>query len=223
VYSSEFSNDDAALTALLSELESPAAMTPKQLRFTTGKRRKQWSRNVVSIGLASGFLEPLESTSIHLIQLAIGYLIDLFPDRHFDPGNETEFNRIMALEYERVRDFLILHYHATERDDTPFWNYCRNMQIPDSLDNRLQLFRERGIVPHYREGMFLDASWLAVYFGQRVMPRHYDPLANRVPEAALRSELARMRSDCVVAANDMPEHDNFLQQLGAQGVANNAG
>jgi tryptophan halogenase len=178
---------------------------------------------VVSIGLASGFLEPLESTSIHLIQLAIGYLIDLFPDRHFDPGNETEFNRIMALEYERVRDFLILHYHATERDDTPFWNYCRNMQIPDSLDNRLQLFRERGIVPHYREGMFLDASWLAVYFGQRVMPRHYDPLANRVPEAALRSELARMRSDCVVAANDMPEHDNFLQQLGAQGVTNNAG
>jgi tryptophan halogenase len=120
VYCSAHCSDEDALFALVGQMESPPSMEPKQLRFRAGKRRQQWSRNVVAIGLSSGFLEPLESTSIHLIQLAAGYLVDLFPDRDFDPMNEIEFNRIMALEYERIRDFLILHYHATQRDDTPF-------------------------------------------------------------------------------------------------------
>jgi tryptophan halogenase len=153
---------------------------------------------VVAIGLASGFLEPLESTSIHLVQLAIGYLVDLFPDRGFDPVNETEFNRIMALEYERIRDFLILHYHATERDDTPFWAYCRTLNIPESLSYRMALFRQRGLVPNYREGMFLDASWLAVYLGQRVVPERFDPLAARLP---------------------MPTHQEFIESFGGSAVS----
>jgi tryptophan halogenase len=215
VYSSAHCSDEEALDALVRQLESPPSMEPKQLRFRAGKRRQQWSRNVVSIGLASGFLEPLESTSIHLVQLAVGYLVDLFPDRDFDPMNATEFNRIMTLEYERIRDFLVLHYHATQRDDTPFWNDCRTMQIPDTLAYRLELFRERGLVPPYREGMFLDASWLAVYFGQNVMPRHYDPASDRVPQESLAQHLAGLHRTYRDAIESMPEHEAFLRRIGA--------
>jgi tryptophan 7-halogenase len=219
VYSSAFTSDGEALEVLLAQLQSAPGKEPKQLRFTTGKRRRQWSRNVVAIGLASGFLEPLESTSIHLIQLAIGYLVELFPDRQFDPMNATEFNRIMALEYERIRDFIILHYHATERDDTPFWDYCRTMQVPDSLAYRMELFRERGVVAQYREGMFLDASWLAVFFGQGIHPRLYDPSADRVTPAALAAHLALIDEDYADAIDSMPTHEVFLQQCGANHFA----
>lgn len=215
VYSSGFCSDESALDTLLAQLESPPQSEPKQLHFKTGKRRRQWSQNVVAIGLSSGFLEPLESTSIHLIQLAIGYLLDLFPDRGFDSMNETEFNRVMSLEYERIRDFIILHYHATQRDDTEFWNYCRTMQIPDSLAYRLELFSERGLVPRYREGMFLDASWLAVFLGQNVIPRHYDPASNRVPPVALKKHFARINRHYSDAAAGLPAHEAFLRHIGA--------
>lgn len=215
VYSSAFCSDEQAERVLLEQLESPPTTEPFKLGYMTGKRRKQWSKNVVAIGLSSGFLEPLESTSIHLIQLAIGYLVDFFPDRDFNPMNEIEFNRVTALEYERIRDFLILHYHATERDDTPFWNYCRTMDIPDSLAYRMELFRERGVVPHYREGMFLDASWLAVYFGQRVMPLHYDPVAESLAGAKLAGTLSAIREEYVRAADAMPGHEAFLKSIGA--------
>jgi tryptophan halogenase len=215
VYSSSHCSDEVALSALVGQMESQPSMEPKQLKFKAGKRRKQWSRNVVAIGLSSGFLEPLESTSIHLIQLAAGYLVDLFPDRDFDPMNEIEFNRIMALEYERIRDFLILHYHATQRDDTPFWNDCRTMRIPDSLAYRMELFRERGVVPPYREGMFLDASWLAVYFGQNIVPSHYDPSSNRVAPDLLTSHLERLHRTCRDASRSLPAHDAYLRSIGA--------
>ena len=218
VYSSGFTTDEAARDALLAQLESEPSMEPKQLRFVAGKRRRQWSKNVVAIGLASGFLEPLESTSIHLIQLAIGYLIDHLPNRGFDPMDETEFNRIMALEYERVRDFLILHYHATERDDSDFWNYCRTMSVPDSLAYRMALFRERGVVAQYREGMFLDASWLAVFFGQHVMPGRYDPASDRLDDEGLARELARIGRGYAEAVERLPAHETFLQQIGAHGA-----
>jgi tryptophan 7-halogenase len=215
VYSSGFGSDEEALATLLQQLEAPPLTDARQLRFTTGKRRKQWSRNVVSIGLSSGFLEPLESTSIHLIQLAIGYLVDLFPDQGFDPMHETEFNRIMSLEYERIRDFIILHYHATERDDTPFWNYCRTMQVPDSLAYRMELFRERGVVAQYRAGMFLDASWLAVFFGQNVFPRHYDPSSDRVAPGELAAHLRDIDAEYASALAGMPAHEDFIRQTGA--------
>jgi tryptophan halogenase len=215
VYSSAFNSDESALSDLLSQLEAKPKAEPLQVRFTTGKRRKQWSKNVVAIGLSSGFLEPLESTSIHLIQLAIGYLVELFPGHGYDPMNELEFNRIMGLEYERIRDFLILHYHATERSDTPFWEYCKNMQIPDSLTERMELFRERGVVANYREGMFLDASWLAVYFGQRVLPRNHDPRSNRIPQDELARYLSQISMEYSAAVNTMPDHAAILRDLGA--------
>jgi tryptophan 7-halogenase len=215
VYCSSYISDDDAAEALVRQLESEPIAKLNFLRFRTGKRRKQWSKNVVAIGLAAGFLEPLESTSIHLIQLAIGRLLDLFPDRDWDPMLATEYNRLMDLEYERVRDFLILHYHATQRDDTPFWNYVRNMPIPDSLAHKLDVFRQRGVVVNYRDGMFLDASWIAVYFGQRVMPRHADPLGMPIPEDSLTERLEQIRLGCAEAAIRVPTHHEFLNHIGA--------
>jgi tryptophan 7-halogenase len=164
----------------------------------------------VAIGLSSGFLEPLESTSIHLIQLSITNLIELFPDRRMDPLDAVEYNRVMDREYERVRDFLILHYHATERADTAFWDYCRTMPLPDSLSYRMELFRERGTLATYREGCFLEPSWIAVYLGQRVVPRRYDPFADAVPDDRLAGHLRSLRRAVSEAARSMPDHREFI-------------
>ncbi|HEX8239932.1 MAG TPA: tryptophan halogenase family protein [Allosphingosinicella sp.] len=219
VYSSAFIADDEAEAALVAQLEGEPLAEPNRLRFTTGKRRLQWAKNCVAIGLSAGFLEPLESTSIHLIQLAIGHLIDLLPDRAWDPLDAEEFNRVMALEYERVRDFLILHYCATERDDTPFWNQCRTMELPESLRYKMELFRERGYVVNYREGMFLEPSWIAVYLGQNVVPRNFDPLSEAVPAPRLQAEMSRIAEACGAAAERMPPHRDFLRAIGAEAAA----
>jgi len=215
VYSSAYISEDEAKQSLVEQLEAPALMEPKIIKFTTGKRRQQWCKNVVAIGLSAGFLEPLESTSIHLIQLAIGRLLEFFPDRRWNPANAAEYNRLMDLEYERVRDFLILHYHATERTDTEFWNHCRTMSVPDSLVQRMELFRERGNVVNYRDGMFLDASWIAVYMGQRVVPRHYDVRCNRISADMLAEKMSALQSSCRSAAMTMPGHEEFLKKIGA--------
>ncbi len=215
VYCSAYVNDDDAADALVAQLESEPLAKLNFLRFKTGKRKVQWAKNVVAIGLSAGFLEPLESTSIHLIQLAIGRLLDLFPDADWDPMLATEYNRLMDLEYERVRDFLILHYHATERTDTPFWNYVRTMPIPDSLRHKMEMFRQRGVVVNYRDGMFLDASWIAVYLGQGVVPHHDDPLGLAVTDDALTQKLKRLKLDCHHAASTLPSHQDFIRQIGA--------
>lgn len=215
VYCSSFISDETATKALVDQLESAPLMEPKILRFTTGKRRMQWNKNVVAIGLSAGFLEPLESTSIHLIQLAVGRLLEFFPGTDWNPMNAIEYNRLMDLEYERVRDFLILHYHATERTDTDFWNHCRTMSVPDSLTQRMELFRERGNVVNYRDGMFLDASWIAVYLGQRVVPQHYDSRCNKVAEQSLKEKMTSLRLACANAASTMPSHQEFIRKIGA--------
>lgn len=215
VYCSSYISDEDAANALVGQLESKPIAKLNFLRFTTGKRRQQWSKNVVAIGLSAGFLEPLESTSIHLIQLAIGRLLDFFPDCGWNPMLATEYNRLMDLEYERVRDFLILHYHATERDNTPFWNYVRTMPIPESLAHKMETFRERGVVVNYRDGMFLDASWIAVYLGQRVTPQHSDPLGMALDEAELAAKLCLIRNNCTTAAATLPLHADFIRQIRA--------
>ncbi|KQN37073.1 tryptophan halogenase [Sphingomonas sp. Leaf407] len=206
VYSSGFLDDEAALTALLAGLDGPPIAEPNRLRFTTGRRRRQWIGNTVAIGLSAGFLEPLESTSIHLIQLAIGRLLDLLPQGDWDPRDAAEFDRLMAREYDRVRDFLILHYHATERDDSPFWNHCRTMDVPDSLATQLALFRERGVVAPYADGMFLEPSWLAVYLGQRVVPHRVDPRVLTTGEGEAAALLAAMAARYGAAAEGLPGH-----------------
>jgi tryptophan 7-halogenase len=219
VYSSGFIADQEAEDALLAQLDAPPLADPNRLRFTAGKRRRQWVRNCVSIGLAAGFLEPLESTSIHLIQLAIGRLIDFLPDLGWDPLDSDEFNRLMDLEYERVRDFLILHYCATERRDTPFWDHVRTMTLPDSLLAKIELFRERGYVVNYRDGMFLEPSWIAVYLGQNVVPRRFDPLSEVVPEDDLALEMTRIAEATRAVAARMPDHLAFLRSIGAAAEA----
>lgn len=211
VYSSAFVSDDDAVERVLGRLEGPSRAEPRLLRFTTGRRRRQWMRNCVAIGLSSGFLEPLESTSIHLIQAAITNLVELFPDQGFDPADADEFNRIMDLEYDRIRDFLVLHYNATERSDTPFWDHCRTMGVPDSLSEKMALFKERGVVARYRDGLFLEPSWLAVYFGQRIEPDAYDPLSDRAPEAPLSESMEALRIEIQKAAAAMPSHDAFVK------------
>lgn len=211
VYSSQFIDDDSAEETLRTNLDGALLAEPRRLQFVTGRRRKCWNRNVVAIGLAGGFLEPLESTSIYLIQQAITALIDNFPADGIDPVDVDEVNRTIDLEFERVRDFLILHYHATERDDSELWRHVRTMAVPDSLAHKMALYIERGAVVAYKDGMFLEPSWHAVYLGQRVTPRAHDPLIDRLDIGQMVSFAESLCRTVDRAANAMPQHEAFLR------------
>jgi tryptophan halogenase len=210
VFASAFVDEQAALDGLIGQLDAAPLAEPRQLRFKAGKRKRQWIGNTVAIGLAAGFLEPLESTSIHLIQLGIERLLDLFPTADWDPIDAAEFNRLMSLEYDRIRDFIVLHYCATQRDDTPFWNHVRTMTLPDSLSTKMELFRLRGIVVKYRQGMFLEPSWLAVYLGQNMVPEAVDPLVEETHATAAEHATATMRAEIARATERMPLHEAVL-------------
>jgi len=210
VYSSQFTSDEDAASALVAAVEGEPIADPRVLKFKAGRRTRSWVRNCVAVGLSSGFLEPLESTSIYLIQAAITGLVELFPEREISPLDRDEFNRLIDLEYDRIRDFLILHYHATERDDTRFWDYVRTMPVPDSLKEKMELFRRRGRIVKYREGVFLDASWIAVYIGQGILPQSYDMRAGLVHEASLTDAMKSLRTRIRTAAEAMPEHREHI-------------
>jgi tryptophan halogenase len=215
VYSSAHIGDDAARNDLLSALEAPPLAEPRMLRFKAGRRARSWVGNVIGVGLAGGFLEPLESTSIYLIQLAITQLLELFPERAVSALDRNEFNRVVDLEYDRIRDFLILHYHATTRDDSPFWDHVRTMAVPDSLAEKMALFRRRGRVMTYREGVFLEPSWIAVYLGQGVVPAGYDQRADRPSGATLAQALDRLHDETQHAVAGMPDHAAYIAAIGA--------
>lgn len=210
IYCSRFMEQDQAADILLAHLDGKPLADPRPLRFATGRRKRFWDRNCVAIGLSSGFLEPLESTSIHLINTAISRFIAMFPHRGCDPADIDEYNRQTHWEYERIRDFLVLHYKATERDDSAFWNYCRTMPIPDSLQHRIDLFRSSGRI--YREGLelFAEPSWLQVMVGQRLRPRSYHPFADLRPEADVLAYVQHVEQVIAKCVRVMPAHADYI-------------
>tara|TARA_R110002167_G_scaffold359693_1_gene576577 strand:- start:81 stop:1589 length:1509 start_codon:yes stop_codon:yes gene_type:complete len=212
VFSSKYMSDAEAKDILLANIEGEPLAEPRFLRFQTGMRRKQWHKNCVAIGLSSGFIEPLESTSIHLIQSSISRLMSLFPDKHFDPVTIETFNKQADEEIRRIRDFIILHYHLTERQDTGFWRYCNNMEIPDYLQNKIELFKKSGRVFRENDELFNQSSWIAVMIGQGLMPEQYHPMADLLEQKEVSRRLAHVKQVIQQSVDRMPEHQTFIDQ-----------
>jgi tryptophan halogenase len=211
VYCSGFISDDKARETLLSNLEGKALAEPLPLRFTTGRRNKAWNKNCVALGLASGFLEPLESTSIHLIQRGIAMLLKFFPDRNFEAADIDRYNKIFEFEFGRVRDFLLLHYTHTERQG-PFWEHCRNIPLTDSLQEKIDLFRSHGRILREDTELFPAQSWLYVMIGQAIRPRGYEPTVDTIDEAAIATNLNDIRAVVRRCVDAMPTHQAFIDQ-----------
>jgi tryptophan halogenase len=219
VYSSAHVGDGEAAATLLANLDGRALADPRVLKFVTGRRRKMWSRNCVALGLASGFLEPLESTSIYLIQSGIARLIQMLPDRHMNPVLQDRYNAEAAFEMERIRDFLILHYNATERRDSAFWEYCGTMSIPESLENVISLFRDSGRFYRNSDEMFALTSWVQVMLGQRIVPRAYHPMVDLVAEPELFGLAESVRGVIATCVAAMPAHEQFIERCCKSPVA----
>ena len=213
VFSSAHLSDDAAIASLMNNLDGEALADPRIVRFRTGRRAQAWNKNVIAIGLSAGFLEPLESTSIHLIQKGATKLLKCLPDMDFAPQLRDEFNRQTAYDYEDVRDFLVMHYKLTEREDTPFWAYNRHNTISASLRDRMALFRETGRVFVNEHELFKTGSWLAVMLGQGLQPRSYDPMADALSLDDTVRMLDQMRAMIAQAAATVPRHDAYLDRL----------
>ncbi len=215
VYSSDFISDEAAAERLLAGLDTKALDTPRPIRFRTGRRKAFWNRNCIALGLAAGFLEPLESTSIHLIQTGVAKLLALFPGPGGWETERDEYNALTAREYEQARDFIILHYKATRRDDSDYWRYLRHMDIPDSLKRKIDLFRVRGRVFRYQDELFTEDSWLAVMFGQGIVPDGYDPVADSVPMRDVEALVNRIGAIIARTAEGLPPHDQAVARFTA--------
>ena len=210
VFSSQHMSEDEATAILLANLDGEALASPRTLQFKTGMRRKTWNRNVVAIGLAGGFLEPLESTSIHLIQTAIGKLVTFFPAKGFSAPDIDEFNAQMAFEFTRIRDFIILHYHLNQRTDSPFWTRCREMEVPESLRRRMALYGQHGRIFRENNELFAEVGWLQVMHGQNLRPRGYNPLVDLYPEAEIAQYLSGIREVIGKCVDVMPGHAEFI-------------
>jgi tryptophan halogenase len=208
---SKFTSEDEATHTLLTNLEGEPLADPRPLQFTTGRRKKFWNKNCLAIGLAAGFMEPLESTSIHLIQESIAQLLTLFPGEEFNQSEIDEFNRITGRDYELIRDFLILHYHVNERKED-FWQQCQNMEVPKSLKHRIALFQNRGRLFIEHENLFRDDSWLAVMYGQGLEHPAYDPLIDGQDFDKITTSLDKIRKAFANSTLKMPSHDEFISR-----------
>lgn len=210
VFCSRYMSEDEGIATLLNNIEGKPINDPRVIRFTTGMRRKHWNKNCVAIGLSSGFIEPLESTSIHLIQRAIVRLIQMFPHQGVSQADVNEFNQQMMFEIENIRDFIVLHYHVTNRDDTPFWRYVAGMDIPESLQHRLDLFKETGRVFKVPTELFGENSWIQVMLGQGMVPEQYHPVVDNLSDDELKSFLSSIDADVQRKVAQLPEHQRFI-------------
>jgi tryptophan halogenase len=212
IYSSQFGSDDEAAEILLATLDGPALGDPKMLKFRTGMRKKLWDKNVIAIGLAGGFLEPLESTAIYLIQQGINRLMQLFPTADCDPALQRVYNEESTFEYERIRDFIILHFHVTQRDDSEFWNYVRTMSIPDTLKRHIELFAANGQFIRIGTELFGLTSWVQVMLGQGITPRTYHPAVDWVADPDMLALVGHVEKVVASNAQLMPQHEDFVRR-----------
>ncbi|OUS32076.1 tryptophan halogenase [Thalassotalea sp. 42_200_T64] len=212
VYSSKYLSDEQAKELLLNNLDGKPLAEPKIIPFRTGRRRKQWHKNVVSIGLSSGFLEPLESTSIPLIQTAAIRLIKLFPYQGIKTFEVAEFNRQAKIEIEQIRDFIILHYKVNERDDSQFWRACQRMDIPESLQRKIELFRTTGKLFREQDDLFTEIAWQQVLMGQGIMPEDHHALADALTDQQITELMQNLKILIDRSVNNMPSHDDFINR-----------
>lgn len=211
VYASDFMSDEAAMVELEGSVSGRRLAEPKLIRFEAGRRKASWLKNCVAIGLSSGFLEPLESTSIYLIQLGIMKLVELFPSSQGNEARQAEFNRVMEQEYVTIRDFLILHYYANSREDSEFWRYCRNMSIPETLQERIDLFKSAGLTLDYQHGIFMLPSWQALFMGQGVLPDQIHSMVQTCSSAQVCRNLEGLKQKIRSAAAGLPSHAQALK------------
>ena len=212
VYCSHYVSDEQAKQTLLNNIEGSPINEPRVIKFRTGTRRKHWHKNCVAVGLSSGFLEPLESTSIHLIQQSIVRLLRMFPQQGIHQGDIDEFNLQTRFDWETTRDFIILHYKVHQRTDAPFWRHCRNMEIPEALAHRIALFEETGRIFRKNNELF-DDSWMQVLIGQGVTPKSYHPIVDNMSDAELKRFLDHIQSSVKATADKLPVHSDFIDHF----------
>lgn len=210
VFCSKYMTDEQAINTLMANIEGEPLNKPRVIKFKTGSRRKHWNKNCVAIGLSSGFLEPLESTSIHLIQRSIVRLMQQFPSQGIDDTDINEFNQQLKLEMDNIRDFIILHYKVTDREDSRFWRYCKNMPIPASLQHRIDMFSQTGKVYKYGNELFGESSWIQVMMGQGIMPKEYHPIVDMMEKEELASFLNNIKSTAKRKVETLPPHFDFI-------------
>lgn len=210
VYCSDYLSDDEAANTLLHNIEGERLIEPRVIKYRTGQRKRYWNKNCIAVGLSSGFVEPLESTSIHFIQNSVLWLLLMFPRQGITEPLVTEYNAVLKREAANIRDFIVLHYHVTERDDTEFWNYCRTMSIPDSLQHRLALFRQSGRIFKPQDDLFAENSWIQVMMGQGVIPQQYHPIVDMMSDAELNAFLLGHRNRVEQLVSGLPQHGEFV-------------
>ena len=213
VYCSRYLSDEGETALLLNNLPGEPTTDPRLIKFKTGRRLKQWHKNVVAVGLSSGFLEPLESTSIHLIQSAVIRLIKLFPHNGISDALVTEFNKQSVTEIEHIRDFIILHYKLTEREDSPFWRQCKQMDIPQSLAHKMDLFRQTGKVVRENDELFAEVAWQQVCIGQGLIPEDYNNIVDSLSSEQLNDLFSTLKTLITSTVDQLPTHKDFLAKI----------